>query len=127
MNMKDYNYVKSIENALMNVLDKLSKLDKDFDYVDTLREVSGFNEWNALDFLDKFGDGEYTRCIIEWQDNKSQQEVIIKENEKIVKEEDDKVFFYGLSYNKIEEFMYNDTICENEWKIIKIIGREQDI
>lgn len=51
-------YIKILEKALMNSLDKLETLDKNFDYYETLREVSGFNNSQALDFLDMFGDDE---------------------------------------------------------------------
>ena len=39
----------------MNSLDKLSTLDKDFDYYDTLRELTNFGNYEALDFLDRLG------------------------------------------------------------------------
>lgn len=49
------NYVLQIEDGLMNSLDKLSALDENFDYYDTLREVSGLGNYQALDFLDRLG------------------------------------------------------------------------
>ena len=52
------NYVKQLENGLMSALDRLSQLDKDFDYYDTLRELTGFGNYQALDFLDMFSDNE---------------------------------------------------------------------
>ena len=83
-------YVKDLENGLMNALDKLSiyhnllsmdyddydDLDleqydklmfenvygeqrkKDFDYYDMLRELTEWGNYQALDFLDMFGDNE---------------------------------------------------------------------
>ena len=51
-------YVKQLENGLINALDRLSQLDKDFDYYDTLRELTGFGNYQALDFLDMFSDNE---------------------------------------------------------------------
>jgi len=48
-------YVKTLEEGLMNALDKLSELDKDFDYYDTLRELTHFGNYEALDFLDRLG------------------------------------------------------------------------
>ena len=51
-------YVKQLENGLMSALDRLSQLDKDFDYYDTLRELTGFGNYQALDFLDMFSDNE---------------------------------------------------------------------
>ena len=51
-------YVKQLENGLINALDRLSQLDKDFDYYDTLRELTGSGNYQALDFLDMFSDNE---------------------------------------------------------------------
>ena len=83
-------YIKSLENGLMNALDKLSiyhnllsmdyddydDLDleqydklmfenvsgeqrkKDFDYYDMLRELTNWGNYQALEFLEKFGDNE---------------------------------------------------------------------
>jgi hypothetical protein len=51
-------YLKQVENGLIKALDKLSELDKDFDYYDTLRELTGFGNFEALDFLDMFSDNE---------------------------------------------------------------------
>lgn len=51
-------YTKQLENGLMNALDKLAKLDKDFDYYDTVRELTGWGNFQALDYLDMFSDNE---------------------------------------------------------------------
>lgn len=53
-------YVKKLENGLMNALDELSikskRLGKDFDYYDKLRELTDFGNYRALDFLDMFSE-----------------------------------------------------------------------
>ena len=53
-------YVKKLENGLMNALDELSikskRLGEDFDYYDKLRELTNFGNYRALDFLDMFSD-----------------------------------------------------------------------
>ena len=51
-------YTKQLENGLMNALDKLAKLDRDFDYYDTVRELTGWGNFQALDYLDMFSDNE---------------------------------------------------------------------
>lgn len=51
-------YVKDLENGLINALDELSKYDKNFDYYDKLRELTEWGNYQALDFLDMFGDNE---------------------------------------------------------------------
>lgn len=52
-------YVKQLENGLMSALDELSILNGgEFDYYDKLRELTGFGNYQALDFLDMFSDNE---------------------------------------------------------------------
>ena len=51
-------YVEQLERGLMSALDLLSKTKKGFDYYETLRELTGFDNFMALDFLDMFGDKE---------------------------------------------------------------------
>ena len=54
----DINYVELLENGLMKALDELSQKEDDFDYYDKLRELTGFYNYQALDFLDMFSDNE---------------------------------------------------------------------
>lgn len=53
-------YIKSLENTLMNALDELMRYyEKDyeyFDYYDLLSKLSNWTNSEVLDFLDKFGD-----------------------------------------------------------------------
>lgn len=51
-------YVKKLENGLIKALDELSQKEDDFDYYDKLRELTGFGNYQALDFLDMFSDNE---------------------------------------------------------------------
>ena len=52
-------YVKQLENGLMSVLDELSiSSGGEFDYYDKLRELTGFGNYQTLDFLDIFSDNE---------------------------------------------------------------------
>ena len=51
-------YVKQLESGLMKALDELSQKEDDFDYYDKLRELTGFYNYQALDFLDMFSDNE---------------------------------------------------------------------
>ena len=64
----------------------------------------------------------YIRCLIEYADDKTQMEVIIKTTNDYKDDyEDDKIFFYGLSENEIREDIKNGTLVENEWKILDIL------
>ena len=54
----DVNYVEQLENGLMKALDELSQKSEDFDYYDKLRELTGFYNYQALDFLDMYSDNE---------------------------------------------------------------------
>jgi len=64
----------------------------------------------------------YIKCRIEFVDDNSQSEVIIKANDKYLDEkEDDCIFFYGLTENQIREIIDRKEVCEGEWKILEII------
>ena len=49
-------YVKKLENGLIKALDELSQKEDNFDYYDKLRELTGMQNFEALDFLDKFSE-----------------------------------------------------------------------
>ena len=51
-------YVKQLESGLMSALDELSQKEDNFDYYDKLRELTGFGNYQALDFLDMFSDND---------------------------------------------------------------------
>ena len=51
-------YVKKLENGLIKALDELSQKEDNFDYYDKLRELTGFYNYQALDFLDMFSDND---------------------------------------------------------------------
>ena len=52
-------YVKKLENGLIKALDELSiSSGGEFDYYDKLRELTGFGNYQALDFLDMFSDND---------------------------------------------------------------------
>lgn len=64
----------------------------------------------------------YIKCKIEFVDDNSQSEVIIKANNEYLNEkEDDCIFFYGLTENQIREIIDKKEVCEGEWKILEII------
>lgn len=56
--IKDNEYISKLENGLISALDRLSQLEENFDYYDTLRDLTGFGNFQALDFLDMFSDNE---------------------------------------------------------------------
>lgn len=49
-------YVKKLERGLMSALDELKDNNKDMDYYDKLRELTDMQNFEALDFLDKFSE-----------------------------------------------------------------------
>ena len=49
-------YIKQLEDGLMKALDEINQLSKDFDYYDKLRELTGFTNYDALDFLDMYSE-----------------------------------------------------------------------
>lgn len=58
--MNNEEYVKSLENTLMNALDELSMwYDKNFDYYDMLSKLSNWTNSEVLDFLDKVGGNDH--------------------------------------------------------------------
>lgn len=64
----------------------------------------------------------YIKCLIEYADDETQMEVIIKTTNDYKDDyEDEKIFFYGLSENEIREDMKNGTLVENEWRILDIL------
>lgn len=65
----------------------------------------------------------YTTCFIEWKDGHKDL-VLIKSTNDIVDNEDDNIFFYGMSYNDIIQAYIDRSYCENEWKIVAITDVE---
>ena len=61
--MNNEEYIKSLENTLMNALDELMQYYNEdnkyyFDYYDLLSKLSNWTNSEVLNFLDKFGDDE---------------------------------------------------------------------
>lgn len=69
----------------------------------------------------------YIKCKIEYVDDGSQLEVIIKANNKVLESEDDYIFFYGLTENQIKGIIDKNEICEGEWKILEIMEVSDDL
>ena len=68
----------------------------------------------------------YTYCTIQWIDDQSEMDIIIKASDEL-DDKDEYVFFYGVSPNILKWAMENGAILENEWKVISIIGVSNDI
>ena len=49
-------YIEKLERGLMSALDELKDNNKDMDYYDKLRELTDMQNFEALDFLDKFSE-----------------------------------------------------------------------
>ena len=68
----------------------------------------------------------YTKCLIEFVDDKQRIEVIIKDYNSYIDEEDDYIFFYGLSrQDLINARDSGEAIC-NEWKVIEVYDSSDD-
>lgn len=66
-------------------------------------------------------DAKYIRCLIKYVDENSSMEVIIKTNDEVLEDEDDKIFFYGLSLVQIQDAIRQEKILESEWQILEIL------
>jgi len=64
----------------------------------------------------------YTKCLIQWQDDLSEEEVIIKSNHEVLNREDDDIFFYGLSPLELTLARENGALIKGEWKVLEILG-----
>lgn len=62
----------------------------------------------------------YYRCKIRFTGEDRVDDVVIKRLDDF-DEQDDKVFFYGLSREKIEDAVKNETLIEGEWQILELI------
>ena len=60
-----------------------------------------------------------TECRIRWADDGSEMDVIIKESCD-VGNDDDEIFFYGMSRKKCIEAMEIHELCEGEWYIVEV-------
>ncbi len=74
-----------------------------------------------------FKDAKYIRCIIKYIDENLPKEVIIKTNDEFIENEDDKIFFYGLSLVEIQDAVRNKTLLENEWEILEILEVMEEV
>lgn len=61
----------------------------------------------------------YTYCTIQWIDDLTTYDVIIK-SDHTIDERDDEIFFYGLSPDFIRWAMETGEVCEGEWKVVAI-------
>ena len=69
----------------------------------------------------------YTHCVIEWADDNTICEVIIKANDEIIDDEDDAIFFYGMSREQLEYAMENNICCEGEWYVREIFETTDEL
>ena len=61
----------------------------------------------------------YTGCTIRWVDDSSEMDVIIKANER-VDENDDLIFFYGLSPDELRVACEYQDVMEGEWVVVSV-------
>lgn len=70
----------------------------------------------------------YTECRIQWVDDLSEMDVVISDMDDDIENPDDNdedVFFYGMSREQILQCFQNNEICEGEWKIIAVYDVNQ--
>lgn len=63
----------------------------------------------------------YTKCTIQWLDDKEYVDVVIKSNDEFLEEEDDTIFYYGLSYDSLVDICRSKQNVDNEFIIEKIM------
>lgn len=70
----------------------------------------------------------YILCKIEFVNDNSQIETYIKtSNQYKNEEEDEKIFFYGLSLGEVIDIVINKKVVEDEWKILEILDITNEI
>lgn len=68
----------------------------------------------------------YITCRIKWVNDNTEFEGVIKTLNEI-DENDEDIFFYGLSKEEIEGHVKNKDVVENEWQILEIISVDDSI
>ena len=65
----------------------------------------------------------YSRCTIQFIDDGTiWDDQIIKATNDVVEDEDDLVFFYGLSTDELRDICRKRTVCEGEWIVLYVSG-----
>lgn len=64
----------------------------------------------------------YTNCLIQYVDDPETYWVTIKSTEYFdePEEEDEEIFFYGLSKSNLEAAKNNHTLMEGEWYVLEV-------
>ena len=70
----------------------------------------------------------YILCKIEFVDDNSQVATYIKtSNQYKDEDEDEKIFFYGLSLDEVVDIVINKKVVEDEWRILEILDIVNEI
>lgn len=70
----------------------------------------------------------YILCKIEFVDDNSQMATYIKtSNQYKDEDEDEKIFFYGLSLDEVVDIVINKKVVEDEWRILEILDIVNEI
>ena len=62
----------------------------------------------------------FTICRIQFDDDKTEMEVVIKSNTEIEKN-DDAIFFYGYSPIRLQTAAETGELLEGEWRVLEIL------
>ncbi len=63
----------------------------------------------------------FTYCLVQFIDGGEPFEAIIKANEEVVPEEDDLIFFYGMSREELISACNAEEVCEGEWMVLEVL------
>lgn len=64
----------------------------------------------------------YTHCVIQFIDDKTTWDVIIKATDAVEENEydDEQIFFYGMSRDELLKACETGEVCEGEWVVLAV-------
>lgn len=68
----------------------------------------------------------YIACKVQFVDDDKSMDTIIKA-EDTLDQYDDRIFFYGYTYEQLNDAMKKNKTLENEWRVLDIYGWSDDI
>lgn len=68
----------------------------------------------------------YTYCTIQFVDDQTTCEAIIKEDDNLDKY-DELIFFYGYSKEQLEDACRTGEVLEDEWRVLSVDGEADEL
>lgn len=64
----------------------------------------------------------YTHCVIQFIDDQTTWDVIIKATDAVEENEydDEQIFFYGMSRDELLKAWETGEVCEGEWVVLEV-------